>query len=135
MDMPTVTPLMIFSAFAIGSIASYLAYKRERNPYIWFVVGFLFGIFGIFAIFFAAGKKKSVPSTEKKEPVFNIDGPKDKFWYYLDNLQQRQGPVSHDALTSAWKSGEVDVSTFVWNEEMTDWKPLKETLKAEEVKI
>lgn len=127
-----ISPLMIVSALAIGVLSAYLARKRGRNPYAWFSIGFLFGIFGIFAIFFASAKKKPSPiSTTKSEPVFTIQGPIDKFWYYLDPTHQQQGPMSRDALSAAWKEGKVGLSTFVWHEEMTDWKPLKETLKAE----
>lgn len=125
------SPLMLISAVAIGALSAYLAYKRERNPYLWFFVGFLFGIFGIFAIFFASAKKKPVPVAAPPEPVFTIAGPTDKFWYYLDPAHQQQGPMSRDALTIAWKEGKVDLSTFVWHEEMAEWKPLKETLKLE----
>lgn len=129
MNIP-ISPFMVLSALIIGAISAYLAHKRERNPYLWFIVGFLFGIFGIFAIFFASSKKKQ-PIVLKKEPVFSIEGPKDKFWYYLDPSQQQHGPMSHEALTFAWKSGKIDLSTYIWHEEMADWKPLKETIKAE----
>lgn len=125
-----ISPLMVVSAVVIGGVSAYLAYKRGRNPYAWFAIGFFFGIFGIFAIFFASGKKKPIP-IPKLEPVLTIQGPTDKFWYYLDPLNQQQGPMSRDAITIAWKEGKVDLSTFVWHEEMTDWKPLKDTLKAE----
>lgn len=124
------SPLMLVSAAIIGSLSAYLAYKRGRNPYAWFAIGFLFGIFGIFAIFFAPGPKKKVqPATP--QPVYKIQGPIDKFWYFVDPSNQQQGPMSHDAITMAWKQGKIDTSTYVWNEEMSDWKPLKEILKVE----
>lgn len=123
-------PLMLVSAAAFGSISSYLAYKRGRNPFTWFAIGFLFGIFGIFVIFFAAAKKAPAPP-QKREPVFAIQGPADKFWYYLDPQNNSQGPMSLEGLKAAWKEGKVGLSTYVWHEEMSDWKPLKETLKAE----
>jgi len=132
MPFPLSTAALI-SAFLIGALSAYIAYRRGRNPYIWFFVGFVFGIFGIMAIFFApSGKKKAIPMAQpvvKPEPA--IQGPKDKFWYYLDLANQQHGPMSHDALTSAWKEGKVTLSTFVWNEDLVDWKPLKETLIAE----
>lgn len=127
-----ISPLMLISAFVFGLLSSFLAYKRGRNPYLWFFLGFLFGIFGIFAIFFATGEKKRAPHSERKgEPVFSIHGPLDKFWYYLDPSHQQQGPMSRDALNNAWKEGKIDSSTYVWNEEMTEWKPLKEMIKAD----
>lgn len=124
------SPLMLISATAIGSLSAYLAYKRSRNPYLWFFIGFFFGIFGIFAIFFAPAPKKKVNRTPPPL-VYNIQGPIDKFWYFLDPANQQQGPMSRDAITAAWKEGRIDPSTYVWNEEMSDWKPLGEILKIE----
>ncbi len=126
------SPLMLISAFLMGSVSAYVAYKRGKNPYLWFALGILFGIFGIFAIFFAPGpRKRAKEPVAAKEPVFVIDGPTDKFWYYLNPSHERQGPMSKEALTAAWKSGTIQPSTFVWHEDLTDWKPLKETLKLE----
>ncbi|MBX7066907.1 MAG: DUF4339 domain-containing protein [Parachlamydiales bacterium] len=122
-------PVMLIGAAVIGTISAYLAFKRGKNPYLWFFIGFLFGIFGIFAIFFTSSKKAPAPAPQ--QPVFRIDGPSDKLWYYLDPSHAQQGPMSFDALNSAWKSGKIGLSTYVWHEELTDWKPLKETLKLE----
>ncbi len=122
-----INPLMLVVAAIMGTISAYLAYKRERNPYLWFVLGFVFGIMGIFAIFFFP-KKKMPEAPIRQEPILSIHGPTDKFWYYLDLSHESQGPMSHDALTKAWKEGKVNPSTYVWHEEMPDWKPLKEVL-------
>lgn len=126
---PLFNPVMLIGAAIIGMISAYLAYKRGKNPYLWFFIGFLFGIFGIFAIFFISPKK--APEPAPKQPVFRIDGPADKLWFYLDSSHSQQGPMSRDALNSAWKSGKINLSTYVWHEELPDWKPLKETLKLE----
>lgn len=124
-----ISPMQGFiSACLFGSLSAYLAYKRGRNPYLWFFLGALFGIFGIMAVFFAAGPKPA-PSALPAAPEPAIQGPKDKFWYYLDPANQQYGPMSHEALTSAWKEGKVGPSTFVWNEEWTEWKPLGESIK------
>lgn len=124
------SPLMIVSAVGIGVVSAFLAYKRGRNPYTWFAIGFLFGIFGIFAIFFTSAKAKTAAIAPQPESVLSIHGPADKFWYYLDLLNQSQGPMSRDAITAAWKEGKVNGSTFVWHEEMSGWQPLKEILKS-----
>jgi len=121
-----ISPFMFLCAGIIGIVSAYFAHRMGRSPYLWFAIGFLFGIFGIFAIFFASKKKEESP---KPEPVFIINGPKDKFWYYLNGANERQGPMSHDALTNAWKEGKIDSSTYVWHEELREWTPLKETLK------
>ena len=127
-----ITPLMFVSATVMGSISAFLAYKRKRNPYLWFALGFFFGIFGIFAIFFFGPKKKPAPlDLSPLEPPLSISGPTDKFWYYLDPAHEQQGPMSHDALTKAFKEGVIGPATYVWHEEMPEWKPLKETLVSE----
>jgi hypothetical protein len=127
----TISPTVVVSTIIFGMLSAYLAHKKGRNPYVWFAIGILFGIFGMFAVFFISTKKKASSPKTNLEPVLRIHGPKDKFWYYLDKVHQQQGPMSHDALTSEWKTGKIDLATFVWNEEMTEWAPLKETLKAD----
>ena len=121
------TPAALIGACIIGSLAAYLSYRRGKNPYLWFFIGFFFGLLGIMAIFFAPfSKKKLPPAPAQAVPVFSIPGPTDKFWYYLDSSRQQQGPMSHHALVSAWKKGSVTLSTLVWNEELPEWKPLQE---------
>jgi len=119
----------IISALLLGILSAYIAYRRGRNIYLWFFIGFVFGIFGILAIFFAPSDKKKapiLPVTRPPEPT--IQGPKDKFWYYLDPANQQHGPMSHDALTLAWKDGKVTPASFVWHEDLSEWKTLKEML-------
>ncbi|EKE09273.1 MAG: hypothetical protein ACD_16C00199G0003 [uncultured bacterium] len=132
MHIPPFNPLMLVSAAVMGCISAFLAYKRDRSPYLWFALGFLFGIFGIFAIFFFTTKKKQqLPNLPTKEPMLIIEGPTDKFWYYLDLTHKQKGPMSHQALTKAFKEGVVGPSTYIWNEEMPEWKLLKDALKTE----
>ena len=125
------SPLMLVIAFIVGIISACLASKRGKNPYLWFALGILFGIFGIFAICFASSSSKRATQSAPKQPVFRIDGPVDKFWYYLDPSHSQQGPMSRDALTAAWESGKINPSTFIWHEDLPDWRPLKEALRAD----
>ena len=122
----------LLSGCVFGTLSCYFAHKREKNPYLWFFLGFIFGIFGIMAIFFApmSSKKEALPEgTIPQTVVLTISGPKDKFWYYLDSAHQQQGPMSYEALTLRWRETKISPSTFVWNEELPDWKPLQEFLK------
>ncbi len=127
MPMGFTPPILITSAI-VGALSAYVAHRRGLNPYAWFALGFLFGIFGVFAIFFAGKSKPQTPPVAV-EPTFIIDGPSDKFWYYLDPQNERQGPMSREAITHAWKSGKVNLATYVWHEELAEWKPLKNCLK------
>jgi len=82
------------------------------------------------AIFFAPfPKRKPEPILAKPEPKPYLFGPTDKFWYYIDELRNSQGPMSYNALSAAWKQGKVTPSTYIWNEELPEWKPLQELIR------
>jgi hypothetical protein len=118
-------PLPLVASIFAGCISAYFAYKQNKNVYLWFVLGFLLGVFGVMFLFFISKQKKKVSQKpEKVQPTPSIEGPKDKFWYYLDSIHNQKGPISLDALTTQWKAGEIKDSTYVWNEEMSDWTPL-----------
>lgn len=119
----------ILASTGIALFSAYLAHRRGRNPYLWFGIGFLFGLMGIMAIFFAPFQKKKKVPLAKPVPQPYISGPTDKFWYYLDNDRQQKGPLSHNALSKAWKEKEIQPTTLVWNEELTDWKSLQELIQ------
>ncbi|MBF8263482.1 MAG: hypothetical protein HW387_1147 [Parachlamydiales bacterium] len=115
-------------AAIVGTITAIIASKRGHNPYFWFAIGFLFGILGLIAIFIAPLPKKKPPPAPPA-PVSYIDGPIDRFWYYLDEARLQKGPMSHNALTQAWKKGEIPVTTLVWHEDLPNWKELQELIK------
>jgi hypothetical protein len=125
-----ITPLTIVAAILTGALGAYLAHRRGHNPYIWFCIGSFFGILGAFAIFFAPARKKVLTKSEPEPPVQQllpgIQGPSDKFWYYLNQEHKQVGPMSLDGLTNAWRQGKISLTTYVWNEELPDWKPLRE---------
>jgi hypothetical protein len=122
--MHLLNPLSLIGSFFAGLLSAYFAYKQGRNLYLWFCLGFLLGIFGVLFMFFM-GKQKKKPVRKKITPVYSITGPKDKSWYYLDPEHKQSGPMSLDALTREWRQGKISESTYVWNEELTDWKILK----------
>jgi len=122
-------PALFLASSAVGLISGYLAHKRGKNPLVWFVLGFLFGIFGLFAIFFSP-KRTQAPRPTTPKPY--LEGPIGRFWYYLDAAHKQVGPMSYDLMTKAWKNGTVSPATLVWHEEMTDWRPLQELIKLKE---
>ena len=95
MHLPNMTTTLLFSA-ATGILSAYLAYRRGRNPYIWFFIGGFFGLLGTIFLFFAPRSKKaeeaSKPLTPPKSEPY-LFGPAEKFWYYLDNGQAQIGPI------------------------------------------
>ncbi len=118
----------LFCSFLVGSLSAYLAHRQGKNPYKWFLIGFLFGTLGIIAIFLAP-KSKRTKKLPVPKPEPRIVGPRDKFWYYLDADHQQMGPVSFVALNRDWKEGKLPSATFVWHEELPNWKPLHELIQ------
>lgn len=47
-------------------------------------------------------------------------------WYYVDGGQNRQGPVSAEALAEAWRLGLVGLDSLVWREGLSEWVPLRQ---------
>lgn len=102
-----------------GAIASYLAQKKGRNPYLWFAIGCFFGIFGIMAAFFI--------KTLKKQPAIPVPAPvkpslPQRMWYYLDSNSQQFGPMSTNALESALREGKISLASYVWHEGQQQWE-------------
>ena len=126
---PFMSPATFLAAFLFGALSAYLAHRRHQNPYKWFLIGFLFGAFGLFAVFFFPQRKKASLPVPEEKPLPTINGPLDKLWYYLDPTHQQQGPMSHNALTTAFREGRISLTTYVWNEELTEWKALQELVK------
>ena len=125
-----VTTALLAGAFS-GIITAYIAHRKERNPLPWFFVGFIFGLIGLLFFFFLPrAKKKETPITlQKIGPQPYLFGPADKFWYFLDKDHAQVGPMSYSALSDHWKKGSIHPTTFVWHEELTDWKPLQELIR------
>lgn len=111
-------------------ICARYARKRGRNPVHWFVWGALFGLFALLALFLLPARKVAkAPSIHPiPVPVLQALAPTqaDKLWYYLDGEKQQFGPMSFDGLNRAWRDGRIHVQSFVWNDELENWKRLEE---------
>jgi uncharacterized membrane protein YfcA len=113
-----------------GLITAYVANRRARKPIPWFFVGFCFGLLGLLFFFVMPQKKKPAPlPSVKPEPQPYILGPADKYWYWLDASHAQVGPMSYTALSNHWKQGKIKPETYVWHEDLTDWKPLQELIR------
>lgn len=128
-------PHFLFALIA-GLLSAYLARQAGKDPFKWFGIGSVLGFLGILPIFFLAPQKKKHPFRRSSTPTppvplqaSFIDGPANKFWYYLDVTQAQCGPMSYSAITTAWKGGKITTSTYVWHEELPEWKPLQELIK------
>ncbi|MCX7034842.1 MAG: pilin [Arenimonas sp.] len=45
-------------------------------------------------------------------------------WFYVDAGQNRQGPVSAEALVEAFRLGQVGLNSLAWREGLSEWTPL-----------
>lgn len=113
----------------MGSISAYLAKKRGKNPLLWFILGTLLGVLGLFILFFMPKKKERAPQATEPSNEVTIDvtpqvkpSELEKFWYYLAAGNEQNGPMSFDALKRAFREGKISDATYVWNEEMEGWK-------------
>lgn len=138
---PMIWVLKILFAFLVASLAQ----RQGRSPYLWFGLGLFFGMFGLFPLFFippkgrkggrrSAGKaplrRKSPRRAALAEAPLRIQGPVDKHWYYVDEANAQQGPMSFHAFCKAFREKRVLPSSYVWHEELADWKPLQELISA-----
>lgn len=116
-----------------GAVSAFVANRRGKNPYLWFFLGMFFGIFGLLFLFFApkhrqAKKTVKDPNTIDITPIIETKH-QDKLWYYIDGQNQRHGPMSFQALSKVWGEGKILPTTYVWNEELTEWQPFGNFIK------
>lgn len=114
---------------SIGYITARCAEKRGRNLIAWFVLGILFGLFALIAVFL-------LPPLTDESPLISVvkdgDEPKEPFldlhddWFYLDRENRQKGPVSFEDLAVAWDDGIITVDSYVWCESMEEWKKIKD---------
>jgi hypothetical protein len=123
-------PSFLLLSSLYGMISGYLAYKRNKNPYLWFFIGFCFGLIGI--AFFFLPKKKAIV---KRKPALILKGPSDKLWFYLDSSHKQIGPISYSAIAKAFSQQLISLDTFVWHETLTDWKKLGDFIVSEQTAL
>ncbi len=121
--------LGLISAF----ICAHFAKKRGRNPLHWFIWGVLFGLFAVCTLFLLPVRKavSAAPAPPAPPiPLLQALAPTQacKLWYYLDPEKQQRGPMSFDGLNREWSEGKLHVQSFVWNDELDNWKRLEEVV-------
>ena len=105
----------------IGITTGLIAYKRKgKNPYLWFMIGFFFGIFGLVGVFFA---KKNEP-TALKEPTISLP---DGMWYVGFN-GKTEGPFSSKRVEELYLKKELSDEHALWSENIENWVKIKELL-------
>lgn len=141
--------LTVFFLLLVAAFCAYSAKLRGRNPFAWFVIGLFFGAIGFLVLYLLPSKKNpftftsSIPnsiqasSKVEKVPTENTTNPpsstalpsvSQKLWYYLNEENERFGPMGFKLLKQAWIEDQISRETYVWNEDMENWKPVKEVL-------
>jgi hypothetical protein len=127
----------------IGAAASYLAYQRGRDPYIWFALGIFLGILAVLALVLLPPiqsqeeieadqknqeiiklREKQVQEQEKIEnsPDLQPQSIQTKEWFYLDKSRQQQGPYSFYIISELWENGDITAHSYMWSNGMPDWR-------------
>lgn len=123
----------------IGAICSRTAKHRGRNPSLWFFLGILLGVIGLIILYILPPKKVTLATAPSSNPIIpppievspsligTENGPETTtLWYYLDEANKQYGPMSFNALQTAWDEDQMTSSTYVWNEQMENWQTLEE---------
>ena len=63
-------------------------------------------------------------SVQESEPEKK---PVEENWYYVDRMNNRQGPLSRDAIQSLIKEGVIHDRTYLWTSGMSGWELMKNT--------
>lgn len=130
--------LTVIIFLLLGSLTAYLAQQRGRDPYLWFVIGGLFGLLGLLALFILPQAETSEKETKQITPtqvaalVEPVSDPLNAQWYYLDGNNHQQGPMGIRALKQKWSEEGIDMETLVWCEGMDYWKRIGEVANLEE---
>ena len=134
-------PVQIIVALLFGSLSSYLAFKKKRNPWIWGGIGFLFGIFGFFLLLFLPKvKTEEFNAAEElqpqKEDIIIQPTPTDeeilpdqwneKEWYFLNDEQKQEGPFSFEELRTSWKKELLHARSYIWTLGLSNWHRIDE---------
>lgn len=103
-----------------GAMCGLMAYRCGRRPLLWFLLGFLFGLIGVFVLFFLARRTRS---SEKQHAVVAGPSPwESDYWYFLDGERKRRGPFNLRQLASAAKAGDLKQESWVWNDQLSEWR-------------
>lgn len=122
---------LVILGLVMGSLGAYFAFKRGKNPYLWFAIGALLGLIGILFLFFSPVEKKKGEEKASTPPPhpFTL-----REWYYLTPTQESKGPLKYETLLELWKKGELSAENYVWQEEWSEWKQFSEVLKSLQLK-
>ncbi|QZA59106.1 DUF4339 domain-containing protein [Candidatus Rhabdochlamydia porcellionis] len=119
-----------------GWITARFAQKKGLNPKKWYIAGVLFCALAFIAVLFRRKKNLKIPDPVHKPALIPIHPlQRENLWYYLDETGQQFGPINFQALANAWEDEKIKEESYVWNEDLGDWKKFKEIIQITTLKI
>lgn len=126
MQMLVVLLLWIFW----GSLTSYLAKGRGRDPVAWFLLGMALQVIALIILYVIPAMDKTETTElelneDEQMAGYEFNDPlkdfQNKEWYFVNADRVQQGPFSFEELQRKWADGYLSKMTFVWAEGMADW--------------
>lgn len=117
---------------AFGWGCSYLAAQKGRDPKVWFLAGFFFGLLGLIVLMIIPDlRAKESKKTEQEDqlPEVNVSeifNPGAHEWYFLDSEGTQNGPVTFSCLEKLFEDKKISSISYVWSEGMEEWKTIEE---------
>lgn len=120
---------------AMGVLSAYIAMRTKKDPIFWFIIGFCFSLLGICINILVSSKlfnrmkknKIHLPKKFTHVKKAKIDPIQDhRLWYYIDPERKQHGPMSLNALQKNILEGKIGKKTFIWHDELDNWKKAQE---------
>jgi len=135
--------LLIVTTLLFAFLVQQAAKIRGRSTKLWFVLGLLFGIFALIALYLMPAKAmnnepqlKPVMQSSAFPPPENSDDQdafipqpqaQKSYWYFIDQEKKMNGPMSFDRFCTKYNQGKILTNSYVWTENMPDWQHLEKT--------
>jgi hypothetical protein len=127
------TPNDILLSICFGVVSALVARWKNKNPYLGFFFGLLFGILGLIATYFLLPVQKLEDDLEevqsKEKPVAtakeDLMPKQETLWYFLDSEKKQQGPYPESYLKTLLAGGKITPMTYVWKSGLPEWKRIK----------
>ena len=111
-------------------ITARFAQKKGLNQKNWYIAGMLFCALAFIMVLFQRKKNLKMPEPVDKSQLIPIHlSHRECLWYYLNKTGQQFGPISFQALINDWENNKIEEESYVWNEDLDDWKRFKEVLQ------
>lgn len=144
--MMSVFTILVISSTIFGVATGMVAKNKGRNPILWFLVGFSFGIIGLFVAYrmssLSADSKSKPAPVPVREAHSEATSPADQpfptenvkriptnlsiQWYYINANLDTVGPLKLGELRKHINENKLDDSTYIWCEEFSDWMQISE---------